>query len=373
MLMLESVRLNPLSSHARRIAPLSAWPKLTSTGIVSSILNGWWVICVAIKSAIHTLIIPTPWGGSVNALLIEDEPLTLVDTPPNWAASLTALEDQLAEHGYRIEDLERLVLTHQHIDHIGVAEIVATRSHAEVCALDEMAPWLADYDAQIAADNRFEHAIALRNGMPDELAAAHNAYTERLSAYGGGVEVTRRLAAGESLEFENRSWRVHHRPGHSPSDTVFHDEHSGELIGGDHLMKEQLSNSLMTRPLGDELGDAASRPHWLTIYMDSLRATRDMDLSMVIAGHGPPVDEPVALIDERLMKQERRAQKLEDMIAEEPRTGFDLAYAIWGELPIGEVYLALSSVLGHMDILVEAGHVIEQENNDGMVVLRTTK
>ena len=86
---------------------------------------------------IHCLPIPTPFAvGRVNCYLIEDDPLTLVDTGPNSGKALDALERALDEHGRRIEDLERIVITHQHIDHLGLVGILADRSGAEVCALD---------------------------------------------------------------------------------------------------------------------------------------------------------------------------------------------------------------------------------------------
>ena len=75
------------------------------------------------------------------------------------------------------------------------------------------------------------------------------AMTRSFRAWGGRATVTTPLADGALLPFAGRAWRVHHRPGHSPSDTVFHDEASGELIGGDHLIKHISSNPLISRPL----------------------------------------------------------------------------------------------------------------------------
>ena len=72
------------------------------------------------------LAIPTPFAvGRVNCYLIEDEPLTLVDTGPNSGKALDELEHQLAELGHSIEDLELVIITHQHIDHLGLIEIIA--------------------------------------------------------------------------------------------------------------------------------------------------------------------------------------------------------------------------------------------------------
>ena len=58
-------------------------------------------------------------------------------------------------------------------------------------------------------------------------------------------------------------------------------------------------------------GESADRPHSLEIYMDSLRATRAMDdVDLVLAGHGEPVTDHVALIDERFRMHARRAEKI---------------------------------------------------------------
>ena len=85
----------------------------------------------AAEQGVRRLAIPTPFQvGRVNAYLIEDEPLTLIDSGPNSAKALDELELALATLGHRIEDIELLVITHQHIDHFGLASILARRSGA---------------------------------------------------------------------------------------------------------------------------------------------------------------------------------------------------------------------------------------------------
>ena len=78
--------------------------------------------------------------GRVNAYLIEDSPLTLVDSGPNSAKALDELEQALAARGLRVEDIELLVISHQHMDHFGLASILARRSGAEVAAIEPLAP-----------------------------------------------------------------------------------------------------------------------------------------------------------------------------------------------------------------------------------------
>jgi glyoxylase-like metal-dependent hydrolase (beta-lactamase superfamily II) len=321
---------------------------------------------VSATDGIHVLPVPTPFAvGRVNCYLIDDDPLTLVDAGPNSGTSLTVLEAALAEHGRRIEDLERIVLTHQHIDHIGLAQILADRSGAEVVALDALAPWLAAYGSAMEADDAFAEALMLGNGIPPDIAVALRVVTAQYRAWGSPVTVTRTVAEGDVLEFAQRSWRVHHRPGHSPSDTVFHDEATGVLLGGDHLIKHISSNPLISRPLDGVT--TGTRPHALKTYLSSLRATREMDLEIVLSGHGEPVEEHRALIDDRIAGHERRVGKIAGILAEDgPRSAFEIAQQMWGNVAVTQAFLTLSEVLGHIDLLLERGEAVEEEQ-DGVV------
>ncbi|MDX6658022.1 MAG: hypothetical protein QOH62_2815, partial [Solirubrobacteraceae bacterium] len=311
------------------------------------------------------LPIPTPFAvGRVNVYLVEDDPLTLVDAGPNSATSLTTLESALAEHGRKVEDLERIVVTHQHIDHIGLVQILADRSGAEVVALDRLAPWLGSYGEGMEADDAFSEAIMARHGIPQDVRYALRSVSGAFRAWGAAATVTTPVAEGDTIEFANRSWTVWHRPGHSPSDTVFHDAERRVLIGGDHLIKHISSNPLISRPLDG--GDPADRPQALAIYLESLAKTRDMPVVTVLAGHGEEVHDHAALIEERFRLHERRARKLLGLIAQEPSTAYELAQQMWGNVAVTQAYLTLSEVLGHVDLLVNDGHVVEDEH-DGVI------
>ena len=310
---------------------------------------------------IHCLPIPTPFAvGRVNTYLVEDDPLTLVDSGPNSATSLTTLEGALAERGRKVEDLERIVITHQHIDHIGLVQILADRSGAEVVALKGLKPWLAQYRDGMEADDAFAEAIMARNGIPEDVRMALRSVSSAFRAWGAAATVTSTVREGDTIGFADRTWTVHHRPGHSPSDTVFHDAERGELIAGDHLIKHISSNPLISRPLD---GGAGARPQALVIYLESLAQTRAMDLARVLPGHGEEIRGHRPLIEERFRLHERRARKLLGLIAERPRTAYELAQAMWGNVAVTQAYLTLSEVLGHVDLLRNDGHVTEVEDD----------
>jgi glyoxylase-like metal-dependent hydrolase (beta-lactamase superfamily II) len=317
----------------------------------------------AALAGIHCLRIPTPFAvGRVNCYLIEDEPLTLVDTGPNSGKALDELESQLAKHGHSIDELELLIVTHQHIDHLGLAEIVVQRSGAEVAALGAATERLANFDEDAEAEDRFAVDLMLRNGIPEEVTVALRSVSRSFRGWGSHVVVTRPLADGESIAFRDRSLEAIHRPGHSPSDTVFWDEQRKILIAADHLIAHISSNPLISRPL-DGSGE---RPQALVTYIESMRKTREMPAEIVLSGHGEPITDHVALIDDRIAKHERRKEKIYKLIAEQPRSGFEIAQAIWGNVAVTQAFLTLSEVIGHADLLVNEGRV--REMDDGEVV-----
>ena len=146
----------------------------------------------------------------------------------------------------------------------------------------------------------------LRYGIPDDLvdrAAQRLAQLPRLGRRGAGDPSARRRrharAARPQLE-------VQHRPGHSPSDTVFWDADRRILICADHLIAHISSNPLLARPLDG----SDQRPRSLVAYLASLARTRELPAELVLPGHGEPIVDHVALIDERFALHRRRAEKL---------------------------------------------------------------
>jgi len=347
----------------------------------------------AAAAGIHTLRIPTPFAvGRVNTYLIEDDPLTLVDSGPNSGKALDELEHQLAEHGRSIDDIELIVLTHQHIDHLGLVDIIAAHSGAQVAAIDRLVHFVEHFSEDAGKDDEFAAHVMLRNGISQDVVQALRTVSAAFRSWGSKATVTRPLRDGELLELRDRKLEVLHRPGHSPSDTVFWDAERRILIAADHLIKHISSNPLIARPLEEapaRSGDASpdgqegagsaaktaddefQRPRALVMYMESLRKTRELPAEIVLSGHGDPITDHVALIDERLEFHRRRAESIYELIVEKPRSGYELAQALFGNVAVTQAYLTLSEVLGHIDLLLADGRVREVERG-GVVYFEPT-
>jgi glyoxylase-like metal-dependent hydrolase (beta-lactamase superfamily II) len=329
------------------------------------------LFAAAAEAGVHRLAIPTPFAvGRVNCYLIDDEPLTLVDAGPNSGRALDELQRALDAHGKAIEDLELVIVTHQHIDHIGLVDIVARHSGAEVAAIDALVPFVSNYSERAEDDDKFSGEIMRRHGISADVVQALQSVSAAFRAWGAKVNVTRELHEGDVIEMRDRTLEVHFRPGHSPSDTVFYDSRRRHLIAADHLIKHISSNPLIARGPGDE-ADPRKRPQSLVMYLESLRKTRAMDIELVLPGHGDPIDDHRTVIDERFKLHDRRAEKIYRLIAERPRSAYEIAQALWGNIAVTQAYLTLSEVLGHTDLLMNAGRVREREQ-DGVVTFEAT-
>ena len=153
--------------------PVEVWQRITDAGI-------------------RVLRIPTPFQvGRVNTYLLEGEPLTLVDSGPNSGKALDELERQLEALGHRIEDLELVIITHQHIDHLGLVDIVAKRSGAEVAALDLLAPFVENFGDDAERDDEEAAALMRRHGISEEVVTALRQVTGSFRAWGSKAKVTR--------------------------------------------------------------------------------------------------------------------------------------------------------------------------------------
>ncbi len=319
-------------------------------------------------AGIRALRIPTPFQvGRVNCYLLEDEPLTLIDTGPNSGKALDELESQFRAIGHSLEEIELIILTHQHIDHLGLADIIAKRSGAEVAAIDLVVPFVENFGDDAERDDREAGELMRRHGISEDVVRALQQVSGSFRAWGSKTKVTRPLHDGETLVFRDRELEVQHRPGHSPSDTIFWDPERRILIAADHLIAHISSNPLISRPLDG----SGKRPQALVDYITSLKRTRELPAEIVLSGHGEPITDHVALIDQRLELHQRRAEKLYRLIAEEPRTGHGLAQAIWGDVAVTQAYLTLSEVIGHVDLLINAGYVREVER-DGVLSFEAT-
>jgi glyoxylase-like metal-dependent hydrolase (beta-lactamase superfamily II) len=316
-------------------------------------------------AGIHLIPIEYPSQSSpVNVYVVEDEPLTLVDTGPNLPDTLIQLEWALGELGHTVEDLERIVLTHPHIDHIGAASILQRRSGAEVWAPAGTEPWLGDYHTHDRWLKAWRDSLMLLHGVPEQVVGASTHGATFRNSWDPSVHVDRAVNDGDVIPFADRDWLVMFRPGHSPFDVLLGDMARSHILMGDHLIEHISSNALITPSKGQGIKD---RPPTLVTYRRSLRQTAELPATLSLSGHGSPITDHRALIERRLASMDRRTLRIHQILADGPQTAHDVARMIWDKRAEAQAWLTISEVLGHIDRLVGAGCVQEVAESESRV------
>ncbi len=300
---------------------------------------------------LHRLPLPTPFPvGPVNVYLAEGEPLTLIDTGPKDDATRTALDAGLAALGYRVEDVRRVLLTHHHIDHIGLTAEIVRRSGADVLTHPRNVGWLADNEVERMRHFPFFQKIWDESGVPEEIVSAMVASGQRQHQWTEPVNVTRTINEGDTLDLAGAGWRVYHTPGHAGGLVCLWEAESRTLLANDHLIRDISSNAMLEPPPTMN----GPRPKRLVEYLRHMQRMADLNPAIALPGHGEPVEDVPGLVRQRLTFHERRKQRILTTLAERPLTLWELTQPLFPRLMHGvDYFLALSEILGHLDLLEE--------------------
>jgi glyoxylase-like metal-dependent hydrolase (beta-lactamase superfamily II) len=308
--------------------------------------------------------LPLPHIRSVNTWLVKGEPLTLVDTGPRDEEALDALESGLRRAGVGLEDLELVLITHHHLDHSGLAGAIAERSGARIGALDRAADYGERYEERSAADRRFTLALMRHHGAPDDILAGTEPFWDYIRDTSAPYFTDVRLADGDRVRAGDRDLRVVARPGHSTTDALFVDDADGVAFVGDHLLARVSSNTEVY-PAAEPDG---TRPRARVEYLESLGRTAAMPLARLLTGHGEAVSDHAELVRRRLGDHTRRCNKIVEALGDGPKTAWDIATRLWSRRTVStQSVLVVWEVLGHLDLLLDAGRVGERVTDDGSV------
>ncbi|WP_320671344.1 MBL fold metallo-hydrolase [Patulibacter defluvii] len=312
-----------------------------------------------VAPSVVRIAMPVPGlADGVNVHLIRgDGPLTLVDAATPMPGSLEALTAALDQVGVRLEQVEQLLLTHHHFDHVGLASQIAAHSGARIVALPAVGEVIADPAGHFGRELAWGERHVVRHATPDELLDGSR---RALRFMGGlpGVALDRPLADGDELAAGDLRLTAHERPGHSPTDVVLVDQAAGVAFVGDHLFH----NAPLAPVLG-ALFPPGMRP--AAVYLEGLERTAALDGVRLLPGHGPPLDDPAAAVGERRASLERRIDRTAAGLGDEPTTTWGLGERVWRSPSRGRLALArLSLLLGALELLETRG-LAERIDGDG--------
>jgi glyoxylase-like metal-dependent hydrolase (beta-lactamase superfamily II) len=309
----------------------------------------------------HLITLPTGFPvGPVNAYLLEGDPLTLIDTGPKNPETLAALEAGLAKRNVRVEDIRQIILTHHHVDHVGLAKTIVERSGAKVVSHPFNIPYLANYEAERVRQFPFYNQIWAEAGTPPEIVTTMSRSNENISRWLDPVGVDETIDEGDTVTIGGTSWHVYHTPGHAGGLVCLFDADSKEMIANDHFLRDISSNPVMEPPpTGGAVGGAnALRPKRLVEYLHHMERMAALEPVVAYPGHGELVTDVQGLVRKRKAFHQRRADKIHATLGGQALTLWELTQPMFPKIHRGmDFFLAHSEVLGHLDLLLEADRV----------------
>lgn len=297
--------------------------------------------------------VPVPFPlRAVNCYLVREDPgWTMIDTGLQYAPAHEAWEHAFQTLGIQPPDIRRILLTHAHPDHYGLAGHFQNLTGAPVFLLDrevEIVPleWRSD-GAHMAWIARFFE----QNGMPHATVEAVHERQMEVLAMVEPQPVLSPLYDGQPLQVGGFLYRVVWVPGHADGNTVFFREADGLMFIGDHVLVKITPNIALWPGLD---------PNPLKRYLESLERVAQLSVTRALPGHRAVIEDLPARITELRAHHAARLDACRRAAA--GCSAYDVCLEIFpGLRSVDELRMAMVETLAHLEYLVAEGLLIREQ------------
>ncbi|MEH7334455.1 MBL fold metallo-hydrolase [Neobacillus drentensis] len=299
--------------------------------------------------------------GTVNAFLAIGETVTLIDTGNPGKESFQKLKSNLHNYGVTLKDIDQIVLTHIHIDHAGAIPHIQAEIDIPIF-VHEQAKDSINVDV-----NEFERVQKFFNNFIESCGADPFEHIIQRRFREEKWRNVSFLNEGDEIHLGGHRFELVHVPGHSQCDILLWNPETGDALAGDHLIKAFSVNAFIEPPNSGE----NVRPKPLLQYRNSLEKVSRLPLTMIYPGHGEAFSEHLSLIKTRLQEQEKRCDQIIQILRSGEKTIFEICSEMYPRLHGRTVFLGLSQIQGHLDLLEER-QLVRYEQKGSIVICHAT-
>ena len=300
---------------------------------------------------LHAVSVPLPFRSPswVNCYLIEgDDGLTMIDCGVDWEIGLDALVSGFDRLDLDPASVQRLVVSHLHPDHVGMAPRLAELWDCRIVMHQTSADRIPRYNDTPAFAREIER-LARRHGVPS-------------GEWPGFVDVGTRapfmplmrrpddlVADGDRIRVDEGRWLdVLHTPGHEASHICLRDSRTGILFSGDHVLPRITPVIMIDDDETDVLG----------AYLTSLGRLVELRIGLTYPAHGGIVEHGTRRAEQIALHHERRLGGMFEVLETGPKTGWEVMVESYRpNLDSIEQRLALRETISHLEHLRSKGTV----------------
>ena len=309
--------------------------------------------------SIRAIAIPLPEPPALitaNVYAVGKGPLTLIDTGPKIPGSLEFINRKLHSAGFAFSDIERIIITHGHVDHFGLAlSIQESAGHPLECFIHKQDRW------RVAKENfreklwteGMEHFMAI-TGMPNrEIQKMRNRFSA-FRSLADPLEDVYSMVDGDEFKGDGYHLTVIHTPGHSLGTCCLYESHQKVLFSGDHIIKHITPNPFVEINR-KHIPDAQYQS--LKSYLKSLDKLSGLEVKFVFPGHGEHIEDLLGIVSSYRVHHRDRADIVWNALKKQSRFIYDLIDDVFPFVPENDVFLAVSEIFVHLEMLVSDGRV----------------
>ena len=304
---------------------------------------------------ITAIAIPVPDVSNlitINLYAVGSRPITLIDTGLKAQGSLAYLQGQLRKKDMDLDDIERIIITHGHMDHFGLAAgIREVVKHPIECFIHDEDRW------QISSENFLKemwsdeatNLMAMAGMPPQDMEKVRKRFSG-FKELGDPLDNVTVLENGDEVVGDGYHLKVIHTPGHTPGSCCFYETRQRILFSGDTIIKHITPNPLIAIKR-DRLRDTGYKS--LKAYSRSLDNLAELDIQYVFPGHGEYIRDLPRVISMYKSQHRERMELIWNALNKQAKHPYDIIEDVFLNVPEGDVFLAISEILVHLEILIE--------------------